>query len=100
MISKGKEESDMNRSPESSYYPENRVGTKTYRGYMAHMINGNFPSGNIDRTMIHSSLRMYKKARKLVESGVHWKDVPGRTLRRLTRAAWVNYGDDIPSVGY
>lgn len=79
--------------PDTQSIPENRRGTKTYYGYLMHMIKGNYPSGNVERVMAMASHRQTKKAHKIVELGTHWKQVKGRSMRALVRASWQDYGE-------
>ncbi len=83
----------MQQHPDTQSIPENRTGTKTYRGYLNHMIKGNYCSGNVERSMLRATQRQINKAHKLVESHVTKDQVKGRVQRALVRAYWVDYGE-------
>jgi len=90
----------LNPHPETQSIPENRHGTKTYRGYMKHMVGGNYVSGNVERIMVRATNRQNKKARRLVEAGTFGSEVEGRILRQLVRACWVDYDDSVMAGGW
>jgi len=86
---------ELHARPSSQKIPENRNGTKTYHGYLSHMVGNNYVSGNVERAMVRATGRQTKKAFLHVEAGTHWKNIPGRFMRALVRAAWVDYGESL-----
>jgi hypothetical protein len=87
--------------PETQRIPENRTGTRTSRGYLLHMIKGNYPSGNVERAMAHATQRQQRKAQNAVVAGHAWKTAPGRVQRALIRANWQDYcGSPAGQYGY
>lgn len=79
----------LGRRPESNAYPENRVGTKTYKGYTAHMLRGNIPAFS---KIVAATPRLQKKVMRLIDGGA---PIPacGRQIRAVYRYLMRDYGE-------
>jgi len=72
--------------------PENRNGTKSYRGYMGSL----YCNIQVNQSRcLNASQRQWAKAEKLVRAGVRSAKGPGPTIRACMKSIWINIGEDL-----
>jgi len=85
----------LNPHPSTHAIPENRRGTRTYRGYARHCAAGNGLAGGMAALL--ASPKQEAAARKLYERGTRPSQVNGRVLRAVLASMHQFYDfDDIP----
>lgn len=90
----------MNRKPYpmTARCPENRRGTRTFRGYMHHMIGGNGVAGGMTAQL--ATTRQAKKAQRACEAGQRVEATQGRVIRAVMRCYYQSEGERADALFY